>query len=89
MQHLQIDTSGEPWGAFAAVRQTLSDNSALVGMSKLQDPWKDTSTEEEGAEMLASLFCSAAIHFQLHKILISHAYNHLSLSWPSFLCVCM
>lgn len=54
---LQIDTSGGPWGAFAAVRQTLSDNSALVGMSNLRDPRKDdTRAEEEGAEMLTLRF---------------------------------
>lgn len=56
MPRLQIDTSGGPWGAFAAVRQTLSDNSALVGMSNLRDPRKDDTRAEEGAEMLTLRF---------------------------------
>lgn len=90
MQHLQIDTSGEPWGAFTAVRQTLSDNSALVGMSILQDPRKDNATaEEEGAEILTLDFCSVVIHFVPHITLIFQAYNHLSLSWSPFLYVCV
>lgn len=32
-------------GAFTEVRQTLSDNSALVGMSNLKHQWKDNTTQ--------------------------------------------